>query len=183
MGTWPRKWKKCSFQGFHSLFLSQILSFLTQFSEFHLFSYLSLLFQLLLCVLSFVLGYCRVCPGMHYRTFSLCNRTRRPLVKTKATQPTDFRHPLFAALRHVHRKKKVREFLVPSRDVTTKLSLGRNVDVITELFLPRGSLVSDIPAGDGKLVNLFLRCRAHTHPKVFCAVISSSEPMTLKKRL
>ncbi len=25
----------------------------------------------------------------------------------------------------------------------------------TELFLPRGSFVSDIPAGDGKLVNLF----------------------------
>jgi hypothetical protein len=55
--------------------------------------------------------------------------------------------------------KKVREFPVPSRDVTTKLSLGGNNDVITELFLPRGSLVSDIPAGDGKLVNLFLRCR------------------------
>jgi hypothetical protein len=55
-------------------------------------------------------------------------------------------------------KKKVREFPVPSRDVTTKLSLGGNNDVITELFLPRGSLVSDIPAGDGKLVNLFLRC-------------------------
>jgi hypothetical protein len=54
-----------------------------------------------------------------------------------------------------HRKKKVREFPVPSRDVTTKLSLGGNNDVITELFLPRGSLVSDIPAGDGKLVNLF----------------------------
>jgi hypothetical protein len=52
-------------------------------------------------------------------------------------------------------KKKVREFLVPSWDVTTKLSLGGNNDVITELFLPRGSLVSDIPAGDGKLVNLF----------------------------
>jgi hypothetical protein len=31
-------------------------------------------------------------------------------------------------------------------------------DVITELFLPMGSLVSDIPAADGKLVNLFLRC-------------------------
>jgi hypothetical protein len=58
----------------------------------------------------------------------------------------------------VHRKKKVREFPVPSRDVTTKLSLGGNNDVITELFLPRGSLVSDIPAGYGKLVNLFLRC-------------------------
>ncbi len=58
----------------------------------------------------------------------------------------------------VHRKKKVREFPVPSRDVTTKLSLSGNNDVVTELFLPRGSLVSDIPAGDGKLVNLFLRC-------------------------
>ncbi len=57
-----------------------------------------------------------------------------------------------------HRKKKVREFPVPSRDVTIKLSLGGNNDVITELFLPRGSLVSDVPAGDGKLVNLFLRC-------------------------
>jgi hypothetical protein len=33
--------------------------------------------------------------------------------------------------------------------------MGGNNDVITELFLPRGSLVSDIPAGDGKLVNLF----------------------------
>jgi hypothetical protein len=47
----------------------------------------------------------------------------------------------------------------PSRDVTTKLSLGGNNDVIAELFLPRGSLVNDIPAGDGKLVDLFLRCR------------------------
>ncbi len=40
----------------------------------------------------------------------------------------------------------------PSRDVTTKLSLGGNNDVITELFPPRGSLVSEIPAGDGKLL-------------------------------
>jgi hypothetical protein len=55
----------------------------------------------------------------------------------------------------LHRKKKDREFPVPSRDVTTKLSLGGNNDVITELFLPRGSLVSDILAGDGKLVNFF----------------------------
>jgi hypothetical protein len=58
----------------------------------------------------------------------------------------------------VHHKKKICGFPVPSRDVTTILSLGGNNDVITELFLPRGSLVSDIPAGDGKLVNLFLRC-------------------------
>ncbi len=35
-------------------------------------------------------------------------------------------------------KKKVRKFPVPSRDVSTKLSLGGNNDVITELFLPRG---------------------------------------------
>jgi hypothetical protein len=60
----------------------------------------------------------------------------------------------------VYTVKKDNEFPVSSRDVTTKLSLGGNYDVITELhvFLPRGSLVSDIPAGDGKLVNLFLRC-------------------------
>jgi hypothetical protein len=62
-------------------------------------------------------------------------------------------------IKAVHRKKKVRKFPVPSWDVTTKLSLGGNNDVITELFLPRGSLVSDIPGGDGKLMNLFLRCR------------------------
>jgi hypothetical protein len=55
----------------------------------------------------------------------------------------------------LHRKKKVREFPIPSRDVTTKLSLGGNNEVITELFLPRGSLVCDIPAGDGKFLNLF----------------------------
>jgi hypothetical protein len=55
----------------------------------------------------------------------------------------------------LHRKKKVHEFPVPSRDVTTKLSLGGNNDVIAELFLPRGSLVRDIPAGDEKLMNLF----------------------------
>jgi hypothetical protein len=59
----------------------------------------------------------------------------------------------------VHRKKKVGEFPRPSQDVTTKFSLSGNNDVITELFLPRGSLVSDIPAGDGKLVNIFLRCK------------------------
>jgi hypothetical protein len=60
-------------------------------------------------------------------------------------------------LKRINTLKKVREFPVSSRVVTTKLSLGGNNDVITELFLPRGSLVSDIPAGDGKLVNLFLR--------------------------
>jgi len=33
----------------------------------------------------------------------------------------------------------------------TKLSLGGNNDVIHKLFLPRESLVSDIPAGDGNI--------------------------------
>jgi hypothetical protein len=69
-----------------------------------------------------------------------------------------FKREQMANQRLLHRKKKVREFPVPSQDVTTKLSLGGNNDVITELLLPRGSLVSDIPAGDGKLINLFLRC-------------------------
>ncbi len=45
----------------------------------------------------------------------------------------------------LHRKKKVREFPVPSRDVTTKLSLG------------------------GKLVNLFLRCVSYiTLQGIYC---------------
>ncbi len=71
----------------------------------------------------------------------------------------------------VHREKKVREFPVPSRDVTTKLSLGGNDDVLTELFPPMGSLVSDIPAGDGKLVNHFLRCRM-VHNRAQCDLVS-----------
>ncbi len=51
------------------------------------------------------------------------------------------------ALYSIYTVKKVYEFPVSSRDVTTKLSLAGNNDVITELFLPRWSLVSDIPAG------------------------------------
>ncbi len=70
----------------------------------------------------------------------------------------------------VDRKKKFREFPVYSRDVTTKLSLGGNYDVITELFLPRGSLVSDIPAEDGKLVNLFLRCSVYVYNAIFITI-------------
>jgi hypothetical protein len=72
------------------------------------------------------------------------------IMKVQYTTPSNKKASLL-----LHRKKKVREFPVPSRDVTTKLSLGGNNDVITELFLPRGNLVGDIPAGDGKLVNLF----------------------------
>ncbi len=80
----------------------------------------------------------------------------------------------------LHRKKKVREFPVPSLDVTTKLSMGGNNDVITELFLPRGSLVSGIPARDGKLANLFLRCICYESlakyiiSDLFCVVVLKS---------
>ena len=83
-----------------------------------------------------------------------------PLQTILLSDPVGFDSPL----QIVNRKKKVREFPVPSREVTTKLSLGGNNDGITELFLPRGSLVSDIPSGDGKLVNLFLRCTVCTDP-------------------
>ncbi len=71
-------------------------------------------------------------------------------------------------------KKTDRVFPVPRRDVTTKLSLGGNNDVITELFLPSGSLVSDIPSGDGKLVNLFLLCSSVT-PRVDTATVAVSD--------
>jgi hypothetical protein len=40
-------------------------------------------------------------------------------------------------------KKRIASFPSPAGFVTTKLSLGGNNDVITELFLPRGSLVSE----------------------------------------
>jgi hypothetical protein len=44
----------------------------------------------------------------------------------------------------------------------TKLSLGGNNLYMTSLFAPRESLVSDIPAEDGNIKKLFLRCRAAT---------------------
>jgi hypothetical protein len=55
----------------------------------------------------------------------------------------------------LHRKKKVSDFPVPSRDVTTKLSLAGNNYIIPR----RGefSVISDIPAGDGKIANLFVQ--------------------------
>jgi hypothetical protein len=95
----------------------------------------------------------------------IAHRHMNVKIGTEAEQlpEKEYINEIFVAVRGgendiVHRKKKVREFPVPSRDVTTKLSLGGNNDVIIELFLPRGSLVNDIPAGDGKLVILFLRC-------------------------
>jgi hypothetical protein len=40
----------------------------------------------------------------------------------------------------------------------TKLYLGGNNDAIYKLFPPRDSLVSNIPAGDGNIEKLCLRC-------------------------
>jgi hypothetical protein len=58
--------------------------------------------------------------------------------------------------------RKVSGIPVPSQDVTyefTELSLGGgNNLIIIIIILPRGSLVRDIPAGDGNVANLFLRC-------------------------
>jgi hypothetical protein len=49
--------------------------------------------------------------------------------------------------------KKVINFPVPRGDVTYQTLPGR------ENFPARESLVSDIPAGDGKIANLFLQCK------------------------
>jgi hypothetical protein len=56
------------------------------------------------------------------------------------------------AIIKIHTVKKDLPYSRPSRDVTiTKLSLAGN-----NLIIPgQGELVSDIPAGDGKIVNLF----------------------------
>jgi hypothetical protein len=45
----------------------------------------------------------------------------------------------------------------------TKLSLGGNYDVIYKLFLPRESLVSDIPAGYGNIEKLYFYSGQDTH--------------------
>ncbi len=51
-------------------------------------------------------------------------------------------------------------FPSPAGMSLTKLSLGGNNDVMYKLFLPRESLASDIPAADGNIEKLFLRCTA-----------------------
>jgi hypothetical protein len=58
----------------------------------------------------------------------------------------------------LHRKKSFSIFPSPAGMSLTKLSLFGNYDVTNKLFLPRESLVSDIPAGDGNIEKLFLQC-------------------------
>jgi hypothetical protein len=55
-------------------------------------------------------------------------------------------------------KKMLMIFPPPAGMSLTKLSLGGNYDVIFKLFPSRESLVIDIPAGDGKMANIFLQC-------------------------
>jgi hypothetical protein len=57
--------------------------------------------------------------------------------------------------RNIHCKKKVSDFSVPSLDVNNQTLPGRELCTV---FPDRESLVSDIPAGDGKITNLFLQC-------------------------
>jgi hypothetical protein len=52
-------------------------------------------------------------------------------------------------------KKGFSIFPSPAGMSLSKLSLGWNNDVIYILFPPGGSLVSDIPAGDGNIEKLF----------------------------
>jgi hypothetical protein len=52
--------------------------------------------------------------------------------------------------------KNVSDIPVPSRDVTYQTLPWEGK---IKLFPHRESLVSDIPAGDGNVANIFLRCR------------------------
>jgi hypothetical protein len=55
----------------------------------------------------------------------------------------------------MHRKESFLIFLSLAGILLTKLSLGGNYDVIYKLFLPRESLVRDIPAGEGNIESFF----------------------------
>jgi hypothetical protein len=68
-------------------------------------------------------------------------------------------------LNHViHRKKSFSIFPSSAGTSLTKLSVGMNNLYMKSLFPPRESLVSDIPAGDGNIEKLFLRCIRHACP-------------------
>jgi hypothetical protein len=60
----------------------------------------------------------------------------------------------------LHRKKRFTSFPSPAGMSLTKLTSGRNNSVMTSLFPSQGEF-GDIPAGDGKVANLFLRCTSY----------------------
>ncbi len=53
--------------------------------------------------------------------------------------------------------------------VGMSLTLGRNNDVVYKLFLPRESLVSDIPVGDKNIEKLFygVQCKTISYFQIF----------------
>jgi len=66
----------------------------------------------------------------------------------------------------LHCKKELAIFPSPAGMSLTKLSGWEK----TKLFPPRKSLISDIPAGDGKTANSFLQC-SHDDLKKICLEI------------
>jgi hypothetical protein len=56
----------------------------------------------------------------------------------------------------------VHEFTVSSRDVTNQTPPGQEYFSYDVIIPAQGEFSSDIPAGDGKLANLFLRCMRST---------------------
>ncbi len=78
--------------------------------------------------------------------------------------PAIFYTPTVYTVQYIHRKKRFTSFSSPAGMSLSKLPMGRNNSVLTSLLPPmeRGS---DIPAGDRKYANLFLRCTV-----VFCSI-------------
>jgi hypothetical protein len=66
----------------------------------------------------------------------------------------NFGHDGWPSTFTIHGKKSFSIFSSPAGMSLTILSLGGNYDVIYKLFLPRESLVSDIPARDGNIEKL-----------------------------
>jgi hypothetical protein len=75
-----------------------------------------------------------------------------------------------------HRKKSFSIFPSPAVMSLTKLSLGRNNLYMTSLFPPRESLGSDIPAGEGNIEKLFLRCIVGNNKKS-CKILKIEEQL------
>ncbi len=71
---------------------------------------------------------------------------------------------------NVHCKKRLAIFPSPAGMSLTKLSMVGNNRPGSKLFPAIESLVSDIPAGDGKIANLFYSVEMHTHPTHLCVV-------------
>ncbi len=70
----------------------------------------------------------------------------------------------------LHCKKRLAIFPSPAGMSLTKLSLAGN-----KLYPAKESLVSDVPAGDGKIDNLFLQCTHCEILSVFAIIFMRNE--------